>query len=363
MLELYGTPAALAPAARARRAIPRPRCSARRCAPPAAEVVTVSLRREVGRRARRPGLLVADPRTRRARAAQHRRLPLGQGGGDHRAHGARGVRHALDQARGDRRGRHAAAGCLRARRSGAHPRVRRASRYFPYTTEDLVVAERLLEAGCRVLMPWGAPIGSGRGLNNLFGLAALRAHFPEVPLIIDAGLGVPSHAAQALELGLRRGAHQHRGRAGARSGADGGAPSRRRSRPGMPPVWPGRSSRAIWRSPLDAGHRHGVPRMSLPRVYPIVDSAAWVRAPCAPRACAWCSCASRSGPQLGRRRRSARARALCRAAGIQLVVNDYWQLALRLHCDFVHLGQGDLAAARPAGAAPRRRAPRGQHAR
>ena len=41
---------------------------------------------------------------------------------------------------------------------------------FPYTTEDLVVAERLLDAGCRVLMPWGAPIGSGRGLNNLFGL-------------------------------------------------------------------------------------------------------------------------------------------------------------------------------------------------
>ncbi|TLY63193.1 MAG: thiazole synthase [Gammaproteobacteria bacterium] len=73
---------------------------------------------------------------------------------------------------------------------------------FPYTTEDLVVADRLLEAGCRVLMPWGAPIGSGRGLNNLFGLQALRAHFPDVPLIIDAGIGVPSHAAQAMELGF-----------------------------------------------------------------------------------------------------------------------------------------------------------------
>jgi thiazole synthase len=73
---------------------------------------------------------------------------------------------------------------------------------FPYMTEDLVVAERLLSAGCRVLMPWGAPIGSGRGLNNLFGLSALRAHFPEIPLIIDAGLGVPSHAARALELGF-----------------------------------------------------------------------------------------------------------------------------------------------------------------
>jgi len=73
---------------------------------------------------------------------------------------------------------------------------------FPYTTEDLVVAERLLAAGCGVLMPWAAPIGSGRGLNNLFGLTALRAHFPGVPLIIDAGLGVPSHAAHALELGF-----------------------------------------------------------------------------------------------------------------------------------------------------------------
>ena len=72
---------------------------------------------------------------------------------------------------------------------------------FPYTTEDLIVAERLVEAGCRVLMPWGSPIGSGRGLNNLFGLKALRARFPEVPLVVDAGIGLPSHAAQALELG------------------------------------------------------------------------------------------------------------------------------------------------------------------
>jgi len=74
-------------------------------------------------------------------------------------------------------------------------------RVFPYMTEDLVVAERLLEAGCKALMPWGAPIGSGRGLNNSFGLRALRAHFSDVPLIIDAGIGAPSHAAAAMELG------------------------------------------------------------------------------------------------------------------------------------------------------------------
>lgn len=72
---------------------------------------------------------------------------------------------------------------------------------FPYTTEDLVVAERLLRAGCEVLMPWGAPIGSGKGLNNPFGLRAMRAHFPDVPLVVDAGIGLPSHAAAAMELG------------------------------------------------------------------------------------------------------------------------------------------------------------------
>jgi thiazole synthase len=72
---------------------------------------------------------------------------------------------------------------------------------FPYTTEDLVVAERLLGAGCEVLMPWGAPIGSGRGLNNPYGLRALRAHFPQTPLIVDAGVGAPSHASAAMELG------------------------------------------------------------------------------------------------------------------------------------------------------------------
>jgi len=73
---------------------------------------------------------------------------------------------------------------------------------FPYTTDDPVVAGRLLDAGCRVLMPWGAPIGSGRGLNDPYALGALRAAFPEVPMIIDAGLGRPSHACEALQMGM-----------------------------------------------------------------------------------------------------------------------------------------------------------------
>jgi thiazole synthase len=73
---------------------------------------------------------------------------------------------------------------------------------FPYTTEDLIVGERLLAAGCEVLMPWGAPIGSGRGLANPDALRAMRAEFPGTPLVVDAGIGLPSHAARAMEIGF-----------------------------------------------------------------------------------------------------------------------------------------------------------------
>ncbi|MFZ1104506.1 MAG: thiazole synthase [Hyphomicrobiaceae bacterium] len=72
---------------------------------------------------------------------------------------------------------------------------------FPYTTEDLIAAERLVAAGCQVLMPWGAPIGTGRGLANRYALQSLRRYFPDVPLVVDAGIGAPSHAAEAMELG------------------------------------------------------------------------------------------------------------------------------------------------------------------
>lgn len=72
---------------------------------------------------------------------------------------------------------------------------------FPYTTEDLGAAERLVAAGCEVLMPWGAPIGTGRGLNNRYALRTMRNYFPGVPLIIDAGIGAPSHASEAMEMG------------------------------------------------------------------------------------------------------------------------------------------------------------------
>ncbi|MCM2292754.1 thiazole synthase [Allorhizobium sp. BGMRC 0089] len=72
---------------------------------------------------------------------------------------------------------------------------------FPYTTDDLVVGERLLQAGCKVLMPWCAPIGSAMGPQNIAALKSMRAEFPDIPLIVDAGIGRPSHATQVMELG------------------------------------------------------------------------------------------------------------------------------------------------------------------
>ncbi|MDI1350245.1 thiazole synthase [Aquabacterium sp.] len=73
---------------------------------------------------------------------------------------------------------------------------------LPYCTDDLVSAQRLIDAGCRILMPWAAPIGSGLGLLNPWALRTLRARLPGITLIVDAGLGAPSHATAAMELGM-----------------------------------------------------------------------------------------------------------------------------------------------------------------
>ncbi|MET1254450.1 thiazole synthase [Aliikangiella maris] len=73
---------------------------------------------------------------------------------------------------------------------------------FPYCTDDLVLCEKLVEAGCRILMPWGAPIGTGKGLVNPYALKTLRERLPHITLIVDAGIGAPSHAAEAMQLGF-----------------------------------------------------------------------------------------------------------------------------------------------------------------
>ncbi|WP_225721444.1 thiazole synthase [Candidatus Vallotiella sp. (ex Adelges kitamiensis)] len=80
--------------------------------------------------------------------------------------------------------------------------VRDGFKVLPYCTEDLVVAERLVNAGCETLMPWGAPIGTGKGVVNPYGLKLLRERLRGIPLIVDAGLGVPSHACRVMEWGF-----------------------------------------------------------------------------------------------------------------------------------------------------------------
>ena len=73
---------------------------------------------------------------------------------------------------------------------------------LPYCTDDLVIARHLVDLGCEVLMPWGSPIGTGKGLLNPYALQSIRDRFPETTLVVDSGIGKPSHATQALEMGI-----------------------------------------------------------------------------------------------------------------------------------------------------------------
>jgi thiazole synthase len=73
---------------------------------------------------------------------------------------------------------------------------------LPYTNDDLVNARKLIDAGAAAVMPLGAPIGSGLGIQNTTNLRILREAITEVPLIVDAGVGTASDAAIAMELGF-----------------------------------------------------------------------------------------------------------------------------------------------------------------
>jgi thiazole synthase len=72
---------------------------------------------------------------------------------------------------------------------------------LPYTSDDVVFAKRLLDAGAATIMPLGAPIGSGLGIQNRANLQILREMIIGVPLIVDAGVGTASDASLAMELG------------------------------------------------------------------------------------------------------------------------------------------------------------------
>jgi thiazole synthase len=71
---------------------------------------------------------------------------------------------------------------------------------LPYINADPLLAKRLEEAGCATVMPLGSPIGSGQGIRNAANIALIIEN-AKVPVVIDAGIGVPSEAAQAMEMG------------------------------------------------------------------------------------------------------------------------------------------------------------------
>ncbi len=72
---------------------------------------------------------------------------------------------------------------------------------LPYCTDDLVLCQRLYDLGCEVIMPWASPIGTGKGLMNPYNLETIRLRLPQATLILDAGIGKPSDACLALEMG------------------------------------------------------------------------------------------------------------------------------------------------------------------
>src|SRR5207248_360399 len=73
---------------------------------------------------------------------------------------------------------------------------------LPYFTDDLIMAKKLLDAGCAAVMPLAAPIGSGLGVQNPANLRIMREQLPDATIIVDAGVGTASDAAIAMELGM-----------------------------------------------------------------------------------------------------------------------------------------------------------------
>src|SRR5213595_2971363 len=72
---------------------------------------------------------------------------------------------------------------------------------LPYFSDDLIMAKKLLDAGCAAVMPLAAPIGSGLGVQNPTNLRIMREQLPDATIIVDAGVGTASDAAIAMELG------------------------------------------------------------------------------------------------------------------------------------------------------------------
>ena len=230
---------------------------------------------------------------------------------------------------------------------------------LPYTTEDLSVAERLLAAGCQVLMPWGAPIGSGRGLANPYALQEPARLFPR------RAADHRRRHRRALACGRRRW----------RWATTACCSTRRSPRPATRCAWRDAFAKAIeaGRAAYEAGlmgmrdmaqpstpvagtpffdlgtpeapAMSEAPRARARRLLSDRARCRLARAPRAARRAHACSSGSRMPPRDEVRRQIAASLAVARRHGCQLIVNDYWREAIEAGADYVHLGQEDLAAA------------------
>ena len=167
-------------------------------------------------------------------------------------------------------------------------------------------------------------------------------------MVIDAGIGLPSHAAQAMELGydavllntaVAKAGDPARMAEAFRHAVEAGRAARGRSH----------GRRATWRlPPRRCSAPRSWPDSMLDRFYLIVDDAAWLER-LLPHGVRLAQLRVKDAPEAELRAQIRRARDLCAAAGAQLIVNDHWRLAIEEGCDYVHLGQGDLDDAELAG--------------
>lgn len=241
--------------------------------------------------------------------------------------------------------------------------IRQGFEVFPYCTDDIAVCEKLVNLGCRIVMPGAAPIGSGKGIINPAALRLLRERLPNTRLILDAGIGAPSHAAAGMEIGMDGvllntavalaadpvkmavgfGKAIEAGRLAYQAGI---IPVREFATPSTPmlgrPFWHQVATPAAQKEPVATEFPLCSPK-SL-GFYPIVDSAVWVER------------LLKLGVKTLQLRVKFAAReklhaeikksiAIANQYQAALYVNDHWEEAIELGAYGVHLGQEDLPKA------------------
>ncbi|ODN41804.1 thiamine phosphate synthase [Piscirickettsia litoralis] len=252
---------------------------------------------------------------------------------------------------------------------------------LPYCTDDIILCERLLEAGCKVLMPWAAPIGTGKGLLNPYQFRLLRERFKHIPIVIDAGLGEPAHACEVMGLGadavmlntavakaqdpVKMARAFSTAIEGGRLGYEAGKMLERDlAAPSTPtvgtPFWHENDQVAAQQklepiankntvNTIDTINGNGLgdfKKINKERLifYPIVDRSCWI-----PRlAKAGCKSVQLRIKDLQGKELKEEIKAailFAREYHIDLYINDHWQLAIELGAFGVHLGQEDLETA------------------